>query len=209
MKTIVCFGDSNTWGWNPVTQQRFPRNIRWTGVLQGQLGENYDVIEEGLCGRMTIWDDRRDRYRNGKNYLIPCLESHKPLDLAIILLGTNDLKKRFVSASAIASAAGKLVNIVQTSNTGINNYAPQVLLMAPPPVGKLQSSGRMFNNAEAKSKQFGKLYRDVALKYKCHFFDTAEVIVSSSVDGVHLDASEHLKLGKAVASIVQKILMNV
>lgn len=206
MQTILCFGDSNTWGWNPATGQRFPRNVRWTGVLQQQLGANYDVIAEGLCGRMTIWQERRDRFTNGKNYLIPCLQSHKPLDLVIILLGTNDLKKRFVSAEAIAAAVGELVHLVQTSQTGIDNRAPKVLLMAPPPVHRVSYAG--FQNAEAKSKQFAKLYSDIAAYYNCDFFDTSEVIISSSIDGIHLDASEHRKLGEAVAQNVTKMLMD-
>lgn len=207
MKTILCFGDSNTWGWNPTTQQRFPHNIRWTGVLQHQLGDEYHVIEEGLCGRTTLRKDLFERYTNGKEYLIPCLSSHQPIDLVTIMLGTNDLKKRFaLSASDIAKGAGVLVNIVQRSKTGPSGSAPKVLLMAPPPIEKLIAYNGMFKGAEAKSKQFGELYKKVAQRCECTFLDTAQVITSSAIDGIHLEATEHLKLGEKVASLVEDIL---
>lgn len=95
MKTIVCYGDSNTWGYDPVTMDRLPITQRWTGVLAQELGAGYRVIEEGLNGRTTVWDDPIEGYKNGKEYLIPCLETHRPIDLITILLGTNDLKMRF------------------------------------------------------------------------------------------------------------------
>ncbi|AFZ30446.1 lipolytic protein G-D-S-L family [Gloeocapsa sp. PCC 7428] len=206
MKTILCFGDSNTWGWNPTTQQRFPRDVRWPGVLQQQLGNEYYIIEEGLCGRTTLRKDLFERYTNGKEYLIPCLSSHKPIDLVAIMLGTNDLKKRFgLSAFDIAKGTGILVNIVQRSKTGPNSSAPKVLLMAPPPIGKIANERGLFKGAEPKSKQFGELYMQVALRCGCAFFDTAEIIRSSDVDGIHLEASDHLKLGTKVASIIDEI----
>ena len=119
MKTVMCYGDSNTWGYNPATQQRYPRDERWTGVLQELLGADYRVIEEGLNGRTTVWDDPIEGYKNGREYLIPCLESQKPLDLVIIMLGTNDLKLRFsLPAYDIAEGAGVLVEIAQKSQAG-------------------------------------------------------------------------------------------
>ncbi|MCW5845462.1 MAG: hypothetical protein KIT77_29690, partial [Caldilinea sp.] len=105
MKRILCFGDSNTWGYDPVSQDRYARNARWPGVLRQQIGAGYEVIEEGLNGRTTVWNDPIEGYKNGRDYLIPCLETHRPLDLVIILLGTNDLKKRF-SLSAYDIAQG-------------------------------------------------------------------------------------------------------
>jgi lysophospholipase L1-like esterase len=93
MKAILCYGDSNTWGYDPVTKGRFPRDMRWTGVLRQSLGDDYLVIEEGLNGRTTVWDDPIEGYKNGAAYLVPCLTTHRPLDLVIIMLGTNDLKR--------------------------------------------------------------------------------------------------------------------
>jgi lysophospholipase L1-like esterase len=207
MKTILCYGDSNTWGYNPATTERFSRNERWTGVLRNELGDGYLIIEEGLNGRTTVWDDPIEGYKNGKEYLIPCLETHKPLDLVIIMLGTNDLKVRFsVSAFDIANGAGVLVGIVQKSETGRNNGSPKVLLMAPPPVSKLTDFAEMFEGAEAKSRKFSQHYRRVAEECGCEFLDTSEVIVSSELDGIHFETNEHQKLGEAVAVAVRQIL---
>ena len=206
-KTILCYGDSNTWGWNPATQDRYARDERWPGVLRRELGEGYLVIEEGLNGRTTVWDDPIEGYKSGKEYLIPCLETHRPIDLVAIMVGTNDLKVRFsLSAYDIANGAGVLVDIVQKSEAGPGGSAPKVLLMAPPPLGKLTEFAEMFEGAEAKSRKFSEHYRRVAEEYGCAFLDTSEVIVSSDIDGVHLELSEHRKLVKAVAALVKEIL---
>jgi lysophospholipase L1-like esterase len=207
MKTILCYGDSNTWGWNPTTGERFARDERWPGVLRQALGDGYLIIEEGLNGRTTVWDDPIEGYKNGKTYLIPCLETHRPLDLVIILLGTNDLKVRFsLSAYDVANGAGVLVNVVQNSAAGPDAQAPQVLLMAPPPLAKLSEYAEMFESAVAKSKRFSRHYQRVAQEYGCEFFDTSQVIVSSNLDGIHLELSQHRKLGWAVAEIVPRLL---
>ncbi len=207
MKRILCYGDSNTWGYNPVTQDRFDKYERWTGQLSQALGGNYDVIEEGLNGRTTVWDDPIEGYKNGREYLIPCLESHKPLDLVITFLGVNDLKKRFsLSAYDVAEGAGVLVQIVQKSNVGIMDGAPQVLLIAPPPVGKLTAYAEMFEGAEAKSQKFAEHYQRVETELGCPFLDTSVVINSSDLDGIHFDQSEHAKLGRTVALKVREII---
>ena len=207
MKTILCYGDSNTWGYEPATKERYSRAERWTGILQRELGAEYYVVEEGLNGRTTVWDDPIEGYKNGKEQLIPCLTSHKPIDLVTIMLGTNDLKQRFsLSAYDIAEGAGVLVNIVQKSDCGPQEGAPKVLLMAPPPVAKLTEYAEMFEGAEVKSRRFSEHYQRVAQEYGCDFLDTAQVIVSSDLDGIHFEISEHQKLGRAVAARVWEIL---
>lgn len=206
MKTILCYGDSNTWGWNPTTEDRYPRDERWPGVLRQELGEGFLIIEEGLNGRTTVWDDPIEGYRNGREYLIPCLETHKPLDLVIIMLGTNDLKMRFsVPACDIASGAGVLADIVLRSETGPQGKAPQVLLIAPPPVSTMTEFAEMFTGAESKSRRFSECYRQVAEELGCPWLDASDVIVSSDLDGIHLDPSEHHKLGQAVARRVKQL----
>jgi lysophospholipase L1-like esterase len=209
MKTILCYGDSNTWGYSPSTQDRYGRDERWGGVLRNALGEGYLVIEEGLGGRTTVWDDPVEGiHKNGRTYLLPCLESHQPIDLVVILLGTNDLKRRFgVGAFDIAQGAGVLVQIVQKSETGPNGEAPKVLLLAPPPTEKLGGTDfvEMFKGAEEKSKNFSREFRRVAGELGCEFLDAAEAIVSSKLDAIHLDAEEHRKLGLAVATRVREI----
>jgi lysophospholipase L1-like esterase len=207
MKTILCYGDSNTWGYNPASGERFGRDERWAGVLRQTLGQEYLVIEEGLNGRTTVWDDPIEGYKNGKSYLIPCLETHRPLDLVIIMLGTNDLKMRFsLPAYDIANGAGVLVDVVQKSDAGYDGSPPQVLLMAPPPVTTLTEFAEMFTGSIEKSKGFAQHYRRVAEEYGCHFLDTGQVIVSSPLDGIHFEIKEHRKLGQAVAEKVKEIV---
>jgi lysophospholipase L1-like esterase len=207
MKTVMCYGDSNTWGYDPATAQRFPQDVRWTGVLQELLGPEYRVIEEGLNGRTTVWDDPIEGYKNGREYLIPCLESQKPLDLVIIMLGTNDTKVRFsLSAFDIAEGAGVLVDIVQKSAAGLAEGAPQVLLMAPGLVGKLTDYAEMLEGAPAKADRFAAQFRRVADELGCHFLDTAPIWTPSDLDGIHFEAPEHRRLAAAVAAKVRDIL---
>ncbi|HKC76564.1 MAG TPA: SGNH/GDSL hydrolase family protein [Chloroflexota bacterium] len=207
MKTILCYGDSNTWGYNPATSDRFPPDVRWPGAVRRALGEGYYVIEEGLNGRTTVWDDPIESDRNGKTYLLPCLESHKPLDLILIMLGTNDLKKRFnLSPSDIAQSASGLAELALHSGTGPDGRAPIVVLIAPPPVGPLTDFAGLFESAGEKSQQFSRYYKLWASRKGCAFFDAAEVTVSSPLDGIHFEADEHEKLGRAVAAEVRRLL---
>jgi lysophospholipase L1-like esterase len=207
MKKILCYGDSNTWGYDPLTRDRFNREVRWPGVLRLSLGEGYEVIEEGLNGRTTVWEDPIEGYKNGLSYLIPCLESHRPLDLVIIMLGTNDMKMRFsLSAYDAAEGAGVLVRIVQKSEAGKDGSAPAVLLMAPPPFARLTGFADFFAGGEEKSRKFGEQYRRVAGELGCHFLDTATVIVSSELDGIHFEREEHARLGQEVAAAVKEIV---
>jgi lysophospholipase L1-like esterase len=207
MKTILCYGDSNTRGYAPGIGERFPRDVRWTGVLRRELGDGYQVIEEGLDGRTTVWDDPIEGYKNGKTYLIPCLESQRPIDLVVMMLGTNELKMRFsLSAYDIAEGVRVLVDIVQKSESGPDGGPPKLLLLAPPPVARLTEFAEMFEGAEAKSRRFAEHYRRIAEEQECEFFDTSQVIVSSDVDGIHLEPGEHQKLGQTAAELVRKIL---
>lgn len=207
MKRILCYGDSNTWGCDPATSERFDEATRWPRVLAQTLADGHEVIEEGLGGRTTVWDDPIEGYKNGRDYLIPCLESHRPLDLVILLLGTNDLKKRFsLSAFDVAQGMGVLVRLTQASQAGRGGAGPQVLLLAPPPIATLSEYAEMFEGAEAKSRQLSGHYERLARALGCAFLDTAQVIVSSPLDGIHFEGEQHRKLGKAVAAKVRELL---
>lgn len=207
VKTIVCFGDSNTWGYDPATRDRFPPETRWTGILQQTLGSGYRVIEEGLNGRTTNVDDPIEANRNGLTYLRPCLESHRPIDLVTIMLGTNDLKARFNrSASDIAESAASLVGVVQTTKVGPNGTFPRALLIAPPPVATLSAYDEMFLGATEKSQRFAKHFPTVAAWYNAPLLLAADIIHSSDLDGIHFEADQHLKLGQAVAREIERIL---
>ena len=207
MKHILCYGDSNTWGHKPASRERFDKKQRWPGVLSDLLGDDHEVIEEGLNGRTTVWDDPIEGYKNGRDYLIPCLDTHHPLDLVIMMLGTNDLKKRFsLSAFDIAQGAGVLANIILKSNAGRAGQAPALLLIAPPPVANLIGHEQMFEGAEDKSRLFSEQYQRVANELGCAFLDSATIITCSDLDGIHLEQNEHEKLGQAVALKVKSLL---
>ena len=205
MKHILCYGDSNTWGFDPLTQNRL--DARWTRVLGQELGAGYEIVEEGLCGRTTIFDDELDAGKNGRTYLTPCLESHRPLDLVIILLGTNDLKAKFkLTTEEIAQGAGELIRIVQTSWVSPNWKGPAVLLLAPPKTSTLTEFAVEFEGAAAISDKFGECFGRVAAELTCPYLDTSTLIVSSPLDGIHLEAGEHRKLGLAVAARVKELI---
>jgi lysophospholipase L1-like esterase len=200
MRRILCFGDSNTWGYDPATEDRFDDETRWTGVLQAALGGDFTVIEEGLNGRTTVWNDPIEGYKNGHDYLVPCLETHRPLDLVVLMLGTNDLKRRFsLSAYDIAQGVAVLLRAISYSKAGRDGHAPRVLLLAPPPVAKLSNFAEMFEGSEAKSLLLGGHYGAVAVEHNVAFLDTSTVIRSSDIDGIHFEGEEHAKLGRAVA----------
>jgi lysophospholipase L1-like esterase len=208
MSTILCYGDSNTWGYIPGSGQRYPRHQRWPGVLQTLLGSGFVVIEEGLNSRTTVLDDpTRNPGKNGLHYLRPCLDSHAPLDLVLLMLGTNDLKHRFgLSGFDIAQNVSALIGVIQQSGDGTGEKAPPVLLLSPPHVGPLTAFADLFAGAEEKSRQLQKHYRAVAQQTGCHFFDVAEVVVASPVDGVHWEADQHLALGNRLAEVVRPLL---
>ena len=211
MYRILCYGDSNTWGYEPVSKKRFPADVRWTGVLRRTLYPDcFEVIEEGLNGRTTVWDDPIEGHKNGKEYLIPCLESHRPLDLVVIMLGTNDLKKRFsLSALDVSLGAAELVDIVHKGEYGPGGKKSRVLLLAPPPVFEIGEWAEMLEGAAEKSRLLAGHFRRRAEERHCEFMDVSEIAVSSSIDGIHFEAAEHRKLGRAVAGRILKILRKI
>lgn len=208
MKRIVCFGDSNTWGYNPSTSMRHAFDRQWTTLMEQTLGSAYQVIPEGLNGRTTVWPDPIEEYKCGKDHIVPCVKSHQPFDLLIIMLGTNDLKKRFsVTAFDIAEGARTLVRLARsTSDVYVGVSPPEILLVAPPPLGPLTRFASMFEDGGEKSKSFGTEYARVAEEESCHFLDAGAHVRSSAVDGVHFDESELPGLASALAEKVRSIL---
>jgi lysophospholipase L1-like esterase len=207
VKTVLCYGDSNTYGADPAGGPRFDPEVRWTGVLARTLGDEYRVIEEGLNGRTTRWDDAIEPGRNGLTTLQPILESHNPLDLVTIMLGTNDLKARFaLNASDIAQSAAALGAMAKQYATTAAGHPATVLLMAPPPIAALSDYDLMFAGADEKSRGFAEYYRRAAGWHDLEFFDAGSVIVSSPHDGIHFDPDQHERLGLALAERVQALL---
>jgi len=207
MKTVLCYGDSNTWGANPETGERYSIHERWCGVMRDHLGDGYWVLEEGLCGRTSIWMDEVCQYRSGRDYLLPCLDTHAPVDLIIIMLGTNDLKTRLhLPAEDIARGVSVLVEMVIKSGFGPNGSAPEVLVVSPPAIIEVPGNQVQFAGGVSRSRQFGVLYSAYAKQLGAHFLDAGEVIKSSQVDGIHLDVDAHFTLGREVAKKVIDIL---
>lgn len=208
--SILCYGDSNTWGYVPGAGFRFSANVRWPGVLQRCLGRQAIVFEDGLSGRTTAWDDPTAPGRNGYRTLMPILNYYTPLDLIIISLGTNDLKARFdQSAISIAQAAKRLCQQAQTSGSGRAGGVPDILLVAPPPITRLTSSvWAEFEGAPPKSKLLGRHFSNVASQLNIHFLDAAEYIAPSIEDPIHWDGAAHQIFGQIVGNRVEQILSN-
>ncbi len=217
-KNIMVFGDSITWGWNPVapivpTTRHAPQD-RWPTVMGEVLGDGYTVITEGLSGRTTNVDDPdAPGLMNGADYLDSAIVSHEPLDLVVIMLGTNDTKNHLDrSPLEIGLGMGELVDIVQ-QGSGLGWYAydaPQVLIISPPPLGDTIDPGaaERFQDGQTKIAALPPIYSAIAEASGAHFFDAASVVEQSGVgvDGIHLLAEANRALGEAVAAEVSRIL---
>lgn len=204
LKTVLCFGDSNTYGQVPggLPLERFGPEDRWPGVLRKELGPSWYVLEEGLSGRTTVHNDPIEGdLKNGRTYLRPCLMSHAPIDLVILMLGTNDLKARFGQpATEVAMGIGCLIHDIKELAPGPDARAPEILVVAPPPmlddIGEWQG---IFAGAQPKSHQLAYEFELIADSLEVHFFDAATVITSDPGDGFHLSRAAHETLGKAIA----------
>lgn len=207
MKTILCYGDSNTYGYNPVSRLRYPRDVRWPGYLQKLLGESYYVIEEGCNGRTTVFAQEKEPWKRGDDYLKPCLNSHKPVDYVIVMLGSNDLKREFrASARSIACGAEKLVRIIKEFTKEKQGFCPEILLISPPEIGEeiIYSPFRMSfdESAVGRSRELSALYKKIAEKHGCLFLDAASIISPSKEDSLHLSPEAHKKLAEEIKKII-------
>jgi lysophospholipase L1-like esterase len=201
--TLLCFGDSNTWGFDPATWERYPQDIRWPGVLQNELGENYRVIEEGQNGRTAVEGTTFAGFNTAITDLVSALTNHGPLDLVILMLGTNDLlMNSSLSPEDVGKGIDVLLDIIRHSGAGPGGSVPAVLLLAPPPIGSLAGETETRARAVNQSHFFAERYASIAVDYDCTFLNAGEIVRSSEIDGSHLDASEHKKLGLAVTKHV-------
>lgn len=213
---VLCFGDSNTWGFVPVPQGapsfRYPRDQRWPHVMAAALGNEVEVIEEALNGRTTDADDPAlpqitGAGANGSAYFSACLASHLPLDVVVVMLGTNDTKPHLGrTAPRIALGAKRLLDTARTLDGGVGTAYPnpKLLLIAPPPLGTLSGQFvEMFAGGHAKAAQFAALYAAIAQAAGAGFLDAGSVIATDGEDGVHLSAEMQRRLGLAVAEAVR------
>jgi lysophospholipase L1-like esterase len=210
MKTILCYGDSLTWGYCAQGPGRHAYEDRWPSVLAAELGAGVHVIAEGLNGRTTAYDDHLAGCdRNGARVLPTLLETHAPFDLIIIMLGANDMKP-FICGRAIGAKQGieRLVDIVRGHPYPMEGAAPDILLVAPPPLCPTEDADfdAMFDGGVAESRKLAALYAGVAEQAGCGFFDAGSVAVTTPLDGVHLDAANTRAIGRALAPLVRVAL---
>lgn len=198
MKRILAFGDSNTWGYDPATRERYDKDIRWTGLLQNALGNNAIILEEGLCGRTTVFDDESGTGRNGFAALPSILKAVKPIDQAIIMLGTNDCKTAFgASAGMIAQGMekciAKLTECVKPGN---------ILLISPIFLGEAALCGSYDSRSLAVSRELKEAYRKIADVVGTAFLAASDMAKASEIDGEHLTEEGHRALYEAVYKII-------
>lgn len=212
MRTILAYGDSNTHGTAPMTgadaRARFGPGLRWTGHARGLLPADTVLIEEGHPGRTTVHDDPVEgAHRNGLTILPAILESHRPLDLVILMLGTNDMKARFsVTPEDVAASLDRLIRVIRAAEAGPDRGAPQILLVCPPPVQETGCLQGMFRGGAAKSAALAPLAEAVALAHGARFLDAGAHIAVSPLDGVHFDAGAHATLGRAIGELAAGML---
>ncbi len=204
MTTVLLFGDSNTYGTVPMRDlsdaRRHPAEVRWPGVLRAALGAGWTVIDEGLPGRTTVHDDPIEGAdRNGLRMLPALMESHRPLDAVVIMLGTNDLKMRFsLPPQDIALGLARLVEAVRASRLAAHPD-PKILLVAPPPIRAVGCLTEMFTGGHEKSRRLAPAIAAMAAMLRTDFLDAGTVAEMSPVEGIHMEVGAHRALGLAVA----------
>jgi lysophospholipase L1-like esterase len=210
VKTVLCYGDSLTWGYDAETIGRHAFEDRWPSVLQKGLENQGRVIAEGLNGRTTAFDDHlADCDRNGARVLPTILQTHAPIDLVIILLGTNDMKS-VIAGSAFAACQGisRLVRLVRGHAWPFDYDPPEILVVAPPVISETANApfAASFPNGVEESGKLATLYRDLADELGCGFFDGGSVAVTTPLDGIHLDAENTRAIGRGLEPIVRMML---
>lgn len=211
-KHIVCYGDSNTHGYCAETGGRFNEDERWTCLLQTYLGDNFLVLEEGLSGRTTCFDDPIHEGLSGLEHLYPCLMSHEPVDLLIIMLGTNDTKERFgVSPACIALGLKRLVAKAQSTDCW-GGQKPNILIVTPQNIGPryidTDVALTMGKGCAEKSWGLASQYELIAKAMGCHYLDANKMITAqpNEVDFMHLTESGHGQLAAGLANFILGII---
>ena len=218
IKNILCFGDSNTWGFVPgafdpktLYMKRYSIRERWPGLLRDILGEDFHIIEEGLNGRTTNVEYPDLSGRSGTSYILPCLYSHSPLDLVILNIGINDIKVIFDrSMMEISKGMAEIIDIIRSISYGPDMQGqPQILLLSPSALineGYVdQNNESAFKGGMEKSLLFNDYYEKLALERDCHYIDLQSVVSYSKVDGLHYDKRGHAVIASIVASKINEI----
>ena len=207
---ILCYGDSNTWGYIPGSDHlRYNDDTRWTRLLSKKLGENYEIIEEGLNSRTLISNDPRPgkEGKSGYDYLIPCLDSQDPIDLVILMLGTNELKyTNNKTPEEIGNILEeKFVKTILNRKSQINKNCPKLLIVTPPLVNEDadEETKKKYLNATEKSLKLNDIYKEVAIKNNCYFLSNEGL--NPGIDGIHLSEEMHAYLAERLYNEIIKI----
>ncbi len=209
MISVLCYGDSNTYGFIPGSGGRYTEEQRYPGRLKKLLGEEYRVIEEGCNGRTALYNEEPERFETGTDYLERCLEKNRPVDLVILMLGSNDLKAWLKqTAEQIAASAGALAERILSFSEKTQGFAPKLILVSPPRIGtEVKNSpfyGEFTEAAVAESEKFRACYQKEAGKRGCIFFDAAECVYPSELDSLHLTPEGHTALAEGLCALVRK-----
>lgn len=202
-KRILCYGDSNTWGYVPEIGTRYEEDVRYPGVLAAELGREYRVVEEGLSGRTTVFSDRMEPERCGIDHLLPFILSHLPLDYLVVMLGTNDTKSHFhVNAREIGYGMEELLvkarHILDTRGS-----KAAIILVSPVPIHPEHDP--MFDRESGKkSRELAGVYRELAENCGCLYLDAGAVTGDLGADGIHLGTAGHREIGQAIAAIIKE-----
>lgn len=212
MKQILVYGDSLGWGMIPGTRGRFPFDQRWPGILENMLNADdhasVRVIENTLPGRRTVWEDPFRPARNGSLVLGEAIEVNSPLALVIVQLGTNDFQAPYaIKAWGAAAGVGKLIDIIRQVAIEPGMPRPPILVMAPTAIVAPKGENiRKFEGAPERFKGLPAALEEVARAKSADYFDMNTVARASTIDGIHLDADQHVLIGRALAPVVAAIL---
>ena len=206
MKQILAFGDSNTWGLIPgsAPYERYPWGVRWTSLLQERLDDTR-VVEEGLCGRTTVFEDELRPGRKGVNSLSVLLDSHYPVDGAILMLGTNDCESYYnVSAQVIGRGIEKCLDELQ------KYLDPEkILLISPVDLGedvwRPEKDPEFSKESVMISKQLKGIYKDIAKRRGVRFLAASDYVVASDIDNEHMDVESHKVFADVVYDNLQEM----
>ncbi len=213
MKIILCYGDSNAWGFIPAMAQRYEYDIRWPGVAAKLLGSDYRIIEDNISGRTTVYEDPCVKYRCGLDNLGYSMLAHAPLDMVILTLGTNDLK--FTDSDGSMRGIARLIDLIKNADVVFDAFYPilnkdaKILLIGPPlidPEISQKRPGHALAEKALESRLLAGKYERVAREKNIYYLNACDYVTPSPADCLHLEPGEHAKLGKAVAEKIKEIL---